>query len=154
NVHKVTDQGRNNGLPYDYVAFTPGNVVVMASGDQASFVATLDRGKKAAQPNAALDLSRSGDHSHFWIAMTLDGLMRDDLKRAMGQRGPMVPAAIGNAVPAVDGIKGLTVTFDIADNQDIKIAANVPCANADDATKVKLAAEDGFNKVKALLEVG
>jgi hypothetical protein len=154
NVHKVTDQGRMNGVSYDYVAFTSNNIVVMSNGDQQSFIATLDRGKKPAQPNAALDLSRSVDRSHFWIAMTLDANMRDDLKRGMGQKGPMMPAAIGNAIPAVDGIKGVTVTIDIADNQDIKIAANVPCNNADDATKVKVAAEDGWNQVKALLQLG
>ncbi|HZZ80303.1 MAG TPA: hypothetical protein VFE62_17455 [Gemmataceae bacterium] len=155
NVHKISDEGKRNGLVFDYIAFASNNVVVGAVGDQQALVATLDRGKKSAQPNAALDLSRSVNSSHFWLALKLDNRMRDDLRRGMGQRGAMpMPPAVQAAIPAVDGIQGVTVTIDVADNQDIKIQASVPCKNADDAGKVKTAAEESFNQLKAILQLG
>ncbi len=155
NVHKVADAGKQNGLPFDYVAFLPNNVIAMAKGDQQGFIATLDRGKKPAQTNAALELSRSVEKSHFWIALAMDAQMRTDLKKGMAPNGFIaLPPSVANAVPAVDGIKGVTVSIDIADNQDIKIVASVPCKNADDAAKIKSAAEDSWGQFKAILQVG
>jgi hypothetical protein len=155
-IHKITDDGKRNGISYDYIAFQPNNIVVAANGDQQAFLATLDRGKKAAQTNAALELSRSVNSSPFWLAMTLDNQMRDDLRRGMGQQKGLfpLPASVAAAVPAVDGIRGVTMTFDVAANQDVNIAANVPCKNAEDATKIKAAVEDSWNQLKALLQVG
>ena len=159
NVYKIGPEGRANGIDFDFIAFVSGNVVVAANGDQQSFIATLDRGKKPAQPNAALKLSRGVDKAPFWIAIAADAKTREELKKAMQPNAMQpngliaLPAAIGNATGAVDGVEGLTITIDVGANQELKIDAAVPCKNAEDAGKIRAAAEQFWNIVTLGLNV-
>jgi hypothetical protein len=152
NVHKATEEGKKNGIP-SFIAFPGNNVVIGAELDEKGLIALLERGKKTAQPNAALDLGRNVQSSPFWAAISLDADAKQKLRQSLEQGGNFIPA-LRDAAPAVDGIKGVTFAVDITDKEDIKMEASVICKNADDAGKIKTGAQASVDALRTLLQLG
>jgi phage FluMu protein Com len=149
-MHKIKNQNQGFGNGPERVVFADGRLVILTDLDETQFVATLNRGKKDPAKSAAIDLSRSVDKSPLWLAVTFDGEARRTLRTGFDKAGQMSPA-MKAAAPAVDGAKGITVTFDVTPANDIKITASMMCKNADDAAKVKTGVEEGWTMVKGLL---
>ncbi len=137
------------GEQTERVAFA-GGLLVVSNLDENQFVATLKRGTKAPAKSAAIDLSRSVDTSPAWVAFTFDGEARRTLRDGFEKAGQM-SQAMKLAAPAVDGAKGVTVTFDVTPANDIKVTASIMCKNGEDAVKVKAGVDEGWTMVKGFM---
>jgi hypothetical protein len=132
----------------------------MSDQAEADLIATLKRGKEAAKPNTAVELSRTVNTSLFWMAFSLDAEMKTDLKKSLaefpkfaeGMKEDAAGKAVTAALPAIENLKGITATFDITATEDLKITASVVCKSADDATKIKAAADAVFAMGKKMMD--
>ncbi len=149
NVYKPI--GGGTGLP-KYVAFPSADMVVMSDQSEADFVRTLDRGRKGVQPHPAIDMGQTASGSLVWVAVSFNANMRRDMKQSL-KKAAGASKKMEDAVPAVDGCKGVVVSFDATAKQDLKIAATLVCKDAGDATKLKDGLEDGYNQLRGLLAI-
>jgi hypothetical protein len=150
-VHKVTDEGRRDGMG-NYVAFPGGNIVIISSQNEPELIAMLTRGKGKPQANAALDLGRAVNKSAFWLAMSPDAEAKRGLRQGFEMAGNGLPGlampTLRDASRAVDGIKGFTLAFDFDDKQDIQLNATAICKDGTDANLFKKGVEDAWSVVQ------
>ncbi|MSU77239.1 MAG: hypothetical protein EXS16_03985 [Gemmataceae bacterium] len=149
NVYKPAGGGGGRLLP-QFVAFPAADIVVFADQPEADFIRVLDRGKKGVQPNAAIDLGKSASGSLVWVAVVFNAEMRKDMKQTLQKFGA-ASKKMGAAATAVDGCKGIIISFDATNKQDLKIAATLTCKDAVDAVKMKDGLDDGFNQLRGFL---
>jgi hypothetical protein len=154
-VHKVTDEGKRDGMG-SYVAFPGSNIVIVSHQTEAELIAMLTRGKQKPQANATLEMGRSVANSAFWLAFTPDAEGRREMKQGLEKLGgnPMFPMpTLRNAATAVDGIKGFTIAFDFDEKQDIQLSAKAFCRDAGDAKLFKTGIEDAWNAALAVVQL-
>ena len=149
NVYK---QAGGGGILPRFVAFPAADIVVFADQPEAEFIRILDRGKKGVQQNAAIDLGKSASGSLVWVAVIFDADMRKNMKQSLQQFGK-ASKKMEAAVPAVDGCKGVVISFEATNKQDLKIAASLTCKDAGDAAKMKDGLDDGFNQLRGFLAI-
>ena len=152
NVHKVTEEGRRNGLG-TYVAFPGGNIIIVSNQTEPELIAMLTRGKGKPQTNAALELGRALNKSAFWLALSPDADSKRGLKQGFEKAGGgMLPGmampTLRDAARAVDGIKGFTLAFDFDDKQDMQFNATAVCKDGEDAKLFKKGIEDAWSVVQ------
>jgi hypothetical protein len=155
NVHKVTEEGKRNGMG-TFLAFPGNNLVIHSHQTEAELIAVLNRGKQKPQPNAALELGKSVNKSTLWLAIVPDAEARRSLKQELEAAGgnPFLPMpTLRNAARAADGLKGFTLAFDFDDKQDIQLNAKAICKDADDAKLFKTGVEDAWNAALAVVQL-
>lgn len=149
NIHRVTPEGKRDGMS-DLIAFPGGNIIATANGNEKNLLRALDQSKKPIQVNAALTVGKSLDKAPFWVVIlpTADDLAK--IRREMEMPGEMATPQIRAAAPAVNGVKEFTLTLDVGEKEELKLNANIRCANDADAVKIKAAGES----IRNLLAIG
>jgi hypothetical protein len=147
NIHKATDAGLRDGL-LPWVAFTSDNVVLVAKR-QEDLIASLNHAKNKGKKNATWEMGQPHEKSMFWLAFTPDVNMMGKMRGQMQFGGP---APFQNVMPALGDIKGITFTMDVDGKDDIALTGSLVCKNADDAAKIRVAAEGAWTIGKVQMQ--
>src|SRR5205814_5763224 len=79
--------------------------------------------------------------------------IRRDLRRGF-EKGGQQFTAMQDAAAVMETAKGITMTFDVSDAQDLKMTASIVCANSSDAGKIKAGVEEAWGNIKGAINLG